>query len=456
MKRALLKSPPADLFDEPASEWLGTSHVSYLSHPVATLIDELAAMLVDTTPGLSAARLWKWQPAFATTSGHRFHRTCGALRDWIDRDRDREAELFEAILNTEDVTFATSVVADTYKRDTGKSPSLTLVQLVLQRAATANTSGECERFLLHAIALARDPDAGTEAFWDTYDAIEGYGLAELLPALTVHELSPYHFSGARRKIEESRDAQEARADNISQLLPRLDDLRNGTLFGTLYWAADKYLESRSSTDDLPAGLDGIIRFTTEAIADAIVQGWEQLIVSAATTTTTALGTAEKEGTISNSEFVIIAALDALHESHRISQIVALPIVPLVALRSASLLKNTARQERLHKWAERRLDDMGEAGVTELLTFWNTALDLGATSLTGAWQLLDHGSPVPVAVEALQRLLSTRRRMSPEALWSGVRLLVTVSPRELVLEIATSALSDGATPKNCEVFGASSI
>jgi hypothetical protein len=38
-------------------------------------------------------------------------------------------------------------------------------------------------------------------------------------------------------------------------------------------------------------------------------------------------------------------------------------------------------------------------------------------------------------------------LSPEALWSAVRLLVTVSPRELVLEIAISALSDGATPQD---------
>jgi hypothetical protein len=442
LRRALELTPRADLFDEPVQDWSGGR-----CFEVDSLLEKVFIAAVRKTSDLTAVRLWRWTANLRVDSWSGLPRDAEeAAREWLTSAEGRECDYFDAILADEDPAFAASVVRDTYTQHVGKAPSLAIVRRVLARAAAAADLDKRVRFLLHAAAIVRDTNVDAEAYWLTHEAIATQPeLDDLLKSLESVPIPEWRLTQTRRIEQRLRAAEVERSETVSRLSPYLSELRVGRLPHALSWAAQRYFETAPNSRDRPVGVSGVRSSTDATLTEAILDGWEHLVTKDLPEIGAAfLGKAEARGAIYDLEFAVIAGLDYLHEVGRPPDLTTSPIaVATIVLRAASIIQHSARRARLQKWAADRLNLVPDEGAAELVTFWNAALDGGATRLTGMWELMEGPSSRDACVRALQQLLETRRMLPAEVLRRSVRLLAKSWPSHLLLNVALGALDDAS-------------
>ena len=238
---------------------------------------------------------------------------------------------------------------------------------------------------------------------------------------------------AQRQAELDAKTDASRKNNIAALTPKLAAIASGveSEFSALKWAADHYRNARISKKDNP--LAKVITYTNDEIAAAIAEGFVQFAIHTdIKVDAESLGRAEATNGAYPQEWVVAAGLHQGLLHGRQAELAGTPLVcALVGLRQSYFSGEDGPS--LATWAVQRLAQDREAGVSQMLRYWNAALDAGDDDLDGLHHFVsakEHG----LVAACLQELLKNRPNLPMpalgQALVAGDRYLVPKTWRAL--------------------------
>src|SRR5215472_14711934 len=310
LRRRLEAEPRPELFDDPLGAWLPRQTHTF---EVDDLLDYALAASIQKTPDLTGARLWRWtvNTRDYVTSELRTE-TAKAVAAWIDEQQGSDLELFDAVLAEDSPASGPWLVGKIYACTFSRRPSAGVIRHVLAKAVTAPIKAAAKRLLEITVAMARQPGTDAEVYWETYHQLAGRGGCKtLLKQLTTTIIESWRREEYKRAVERHREHARHKSGNIKRLKPMLGDLRVGRCPIHLDWAAQLYYHPSGEAKRL-AGVERIVHFTDNRIADAILAGWNHLAtVDLLDVNASMLGAAEAKNYRYYVEWPAIAGLDRL-------------------------------------------------------------------------------------------------------------------------------------------------
>lgn len=444
LRRRLIDEPRPELFEEPSAAWRPPVIEQRHTTEVDNLIDHALAAAIRATPDLTGESLWRWiENSRSDPHADLEDEAAKAVAEWLNGNPTREGELFNAILDAGDPTGRPWMAEHRYMGTASRSPSPEIVRSVLARAASASGAPVAERLLRAAISLVHRRDAEPRVFWETYDCISRTPcFGALLEELICSPIDPRRVNGHQRSTEREERRAKTIADNLAVLTPVIAGLRAGAEIRHLDWAAQLYFRAKSDDSVELSGLDHVASFSDRSTADAAALGWIHLATVSIGVSAARLGGAEANNQRCYVEYPAIAGLDLLLAEERCPDAATMPIeLAIAVLKSGGIATDEDQHAKLERWAIARLGVDHSEGAAALLDFWNAALDGGATELSSIWRLINNGVPGASFLEALERLLSTRPTMPPEALRSAIRAVAKHIDASRFQALAAAARSD---------------
>lgn len=436
---ALRRSAPEDLFDVPISQ--GTTSALQQKSQIRSFIDQALASVIERCPDVGADRLWTWINNAREHVWDMLDSTVvEAMQKWMDRDAPRrELDFFLAMLRTGEPTDGPWVVVNHYTSTMRRLPSESLVEGLFALART-EAKGSGRRRLFEIAAYA----ARGEAHWPTWRekvvAIlkEEGGYAGFIKSLLSDRNAKWKKQEAQRQAQLEAKTEASRKNNIAALTPKLAAIASGAAseFSALKWAADHYRNARISKKDNP--LAKVTAYTNDEIAAAIAEGFVQFAIHTdIKVDAESLGRAEATNGAYPQEWVVAAGLHQGLLHGRQAELASAPLVcALVGLRQSYFGGEDGPS--LAAWAVQRLAQAREHGVTQMLRYWNAALDAGDDDLDGLHHLVsakEHG----LVAACLQELLKSRPDLPMPALRQALVAGASVLDAEDLVRFAASAL-----------------
>lgn len=380
---ALRRSAPEDLFDVPISQ--GKASALRQKSQIRSFIDQALASAIERSPDVPADRLWTWiNNAREYVWDMLDSCVAEAMQKWVDRDpHRRELDFFLVLARTSEPTDVPWVVVNQYTSTMRRPASESLIEGLFASARTA-AKGLGRRRLYEIAAYA----ARGEALWPIWRekvvAIlkEEGGYVEFIEALLSDTNAKWKKEEARRQAELAAKNDASRKNNIAALTPKLAAIASGveSEFGALKWAADHYRNARISKKGNP--LAKVTAYTNDEIAAAIAEGFVQFAIHTdVKVDAESLGRAEATNGAYPQEWVVAAGLHQSLLHGRQAELEATPLVcALVGLRQNYFSGDDGPS--LATWAVQRLVQDRERGVSQMLRYWNAALDAGDDDLDG--------------------------------------------------------------------------
>ena len=436
---ALRHSAPEDLFDIPISQ--GTTNGLRQKSEIRSFIDQALASAIERSPDVAADRLWTW------INNAREHvwdmldsSVVEAMQKWVDRDPERrELDLFLAMSRTAEPTDRPWVVVNHYISTLHRLPSEALVEGLFARAQT-ETMGTGRRRLFEIAAYA----ARGETHWPTWrDKVAAILTSEgryagFIKSLLSDPNAKWKKQEAQRHAQLEAKTEASRKDNIAALTPKLAAIASGvaTEFGVLNWAAGHYRNARISKKEEP--LAQVVKYTNGEIAAAIAEGFVQFAIHTdSKVDAESLGRAEATNGAYPQEHVVAAGLHQGLLHGRQAELTAAPLVcALVGLRQNYFSGDDGPS--LVSWAVQRLAQDPGQGVSQMLRYWNAALDAGDNDLDGLHHLVSAKEHALVVV-CLEQILSQRPDLPMPALRQALVAGTSVFSSEDLARLAASAL-----------------
>lgn len=436
---ALRRSAPEDLFDVPISQ--GTTSALRQKSQIRFFIDQALTSAIERSPDVEADRLWTWISNAREHVGDRLDSTVvEAMQKWMDRDfHRRELDFFVAISRSSAPTDGPWVVVNHYILTMRRLPSEALVEGLFALART-EAKGPGRRRLFETAAYA----ARGEAHWPTWRekvvAIlkEEGGYAGFIKSLLSDPNAKWKRQETQRQTQLEAKTEASRKNNIAALTPRLAAIASGvaTEIGVLQWAADHYRNALILKKNSP--LAKVTAYTNYEIAAAIAEGFIQFAIHTdSKVDAESLGRAEATNRAYRQEWVVAAGLHQGLLHGRQAELAAAPLVcALVGLRQSYFSGEDGPS--LATWAVQRLAQDREHGVSQMLRYWNAALDAGDDDLDGLHQLVsakEHG----LVVACVEELLKNRPDLPMPALRQALVAGASVLGAEDLARFAASAL-----------------
>jgi hypothetical protein len=222
------------------------------------------------------------------------------------------------------------------------------------------------------------------------------------------------------------------------LTPRLAAIASGVAseLSALQWAADHYRNARISKKENP--LVKVTAYANDEIAAAIAEGFVQFAIHTdIKVDAESLGRAETTNGAYPQEWVVAAGLHQGLLHGRQAELAAAPLVcALVGLRQDYFSGEDGPS--LAAWAFQRLAQDREQGVSQILRYWNAALDAGDDDLDGLHRVMsaeEHG----LAAACLHEMLSNRPNLPMPALRQALIAGASVLAAEDFARFAGAAL-----------------
>lgn len=436
---ALRRSAPEDLFDVPISQ--GTTCSLRQKSQIRSFIDQALTSAIERSPDVGGARLWAWiNNAREHAWDMRDSTVVKAMQKWVDRAPLRqELAFFLAMSRTGEPSDRPWVVVNHYTSIMHRLPSEALVEGLFALART-EAKGPGRRRLFEIAAYA----ARGEAHWPTWRekvvAIlkEEGGYAGFIKSLLSDPNAKWKKQEAQRLAQMEAKTETSRKNNIAALTPKLAAIASGVAseFNALKWAADHYRNARISNKDNP--LARVTAYTNDEIAAAIAEGFVQFAIHTdIKVDAESLGRAEATNGAYPQEWVVAAGLHQGLLHGRQAELAAAPLVcALVGLRQNYFSGEDGPS--LATWAVQRLAQDLEHGVSQVLRYWNAALDAGDDDLDGLHHLVsakEHG----LVAACLQELLENRPALPMPALRQALVAGASVLGVEDLARFAESAL-----------------
>jgi hypothetical protein len=440
LERRVEKEPLPQLFDEPVRVWLPASEDRQRDRSVEIghFLDRALASAIRSAPDLTASTMWRWIANVRREEWSELKReTMQALSSWLDGDQGREAALFDEVLAGDRPTEGPWVVSYNFIRIVRRHPSAAILRRLVDRARRTSDPAAKER--LFAIAVEIAVIAQDEAsYWNMYDEVVKYGSAALLERLTTSAIDQWRIDQARRSANYRRDEEKQRRENVRILKPRLTELSLGRYPETLDIAAHWYFEREET-----GGIRGVAEHTDAATAAAIVAGWRHLAVAGLGGIGTGeMGTAEAGRQRYAVEAAAVAGVDILLSEDDPAALSRSPIeVAIAVLKNAWMVTDQDRRKLMERWAVERLSADPSEGAEQIVIYWNSALDAGATDLPGISDLQGEQPPAPVLGIAVDHILERRPTMNESALRSGLRAAARALGKERLVELTRRALAN---------------
>lgn len=436
---ALRRSAPSDLFDVPISQ--GTTSALRQKWQIRSFIDQALASTIERCPDLGADRLWTWINNAREHVWDMLDSTVvEAMQNWVDCDpRRRELDFFLAMSRTGEPTDGPWVVVNHYISTMRRLPSESLVEGLFALARTEAKESVRRRLFEIAAYAARG-----EAHWPTWRekvvAIlkEEGGYAGFIKALLSDPNAKWKKQEARRQAKLDAKTDASRKNNIAVLTPKLAAIASGveSEFSALKWAADYYRDARISKKDNP--LAKVTTYTNDEIAAAIAEGFVQFAIHTdIKVDAESLGRAEATNGAYPQEWVVAAGLHQGLLHGRQAELAETPLVcALVGLRQSYFSGEDGPS--LVTWAVQRLAQDREHGVTQMLRYWNAALDAGDDDLDGLHHLVS-AKELGLVAACLQELLKNRPNLPMPALGQALVAGASILGSEELARFASSAV-----------------
>ncbi|WP_324132436.1 hypothetical protein [Bosea sp. (in: a-proteobacteria)] len=432
---ALRRSAPADLFDLPISH--GSIRALRQKSQVRFFIDQALVSTIERHPDVNAERLWSW---ITNAREHVWDmldsNVVEAIQKWMDADlQRRELDLFLAVSTSS----GPWVVVNNYISTTRRLPSEVLVKSLIALALNEAKRSRRKHLLQIAAYTARG-----EAHWSTWRekmvAIlkEEGGHAGFIKSLLSDPNAKWNKQQAQRQAQQDAKTEASRQNNITALTPKLAAIASGVAseFGVLEWAAGIYRNSRISNEAQP--LAKVVRYTNEAIAAAIAEGFIQFAIHTdIKVDAESLGRAEATNGAYRQEYVVAAGLHQGLSHGRQSELAAAPLVcALVGIRQSYFAGDDGPS--LAIWGVRRLAQDREQGVSQMLRYWNAALDAGDDDLDGLNHLVSAEEHEFIAA-ILHELLNHRPNLPMSALRQALVAAASVLGASILAGFTDAAL-----------------
>lgn len=430
-----------ELFDVHLNAWIPEKRRTQ-SVEIEGFVDFMLATSIRLTPNLMAARLWNW----ANNVRHGRWDNLGndsrkALQLWLDTDPTREAAILDVIIDDDDARGAPHMPANNYIILTGRGISAELIRHILATVGQMPVGEASKSRLAVAVDMAgrlRNESITAEAMAIASSRPDSADLVTKLIGPPPDDSMNQRRIAAEAARREKDSKQKA--ENIAHLTPDIEDIRMGLCSRALGWAARLYFEEGDG--ERPGGLEKVIYFSDEAIAEAIVAGWDQLIAHGSPSITAKfLGQGEGKY-LTATEWGLLAGIDRLfHREPGPGTTSSSLIVALAILKAAWNLRDAAKRKQFEHWALERLNAEPIAGAAHLHEYWTEAVDVGTTHIESFGRVREDDAHGPAVVEALYAVLNTRPSMPLSLLRSALRAAVKRIELKRLLALATAAMAD---------------
>lgn len=448
---ALRRSAPEDLFDAPISQ--GTKNALRKKTQIRFFIDQALASTIERCPDVDAERLWTW---INNAREHVWDMLDGAvvevLQNWMNANpQRRELDFFLAMERTSVPTDGPWVVVNHYISTIRRMPSETLVQGLIA-LARSEAKGPRRKRLLQVAAYAARGGAHWPQWQDKMVAIlraEG-GFVGFIKSLLSDPNAKWKKQQAQRQAQQQAKTEASRRDNIAALTPKLAAIASGVAseFGALKWAAGHYRDARISKKEDP--LTKVTTYTSDEIAAAIAEGFVQFAIHTdIKVDAESLGRAEAANGAYPQEYVVAAGLHQGLLHGRESELAAAPLVcALIGMRQNYFSDDDGPS--LASWAVLRLARDRE-GASQILRYWNAALDAGDDDLDGLHHLVSAGEHGLIAA-CLHDLLENRPNLPMPALRQALVAASSVLAADDLARFADDAIKrSGLAEEQCELW-----
>ncbi|KAB2728005.1 hypothetical protein [Brucella anthropi] len=436
---ALRRSAPADLFDVPISQ--GSAGGLRQKSQIRFFIDQTLVSTIERCPDVTAERLWSW---INNARDYVWDMLDGAvvevMHKWMAVDpQRRELAFFLAMSKSGDPTDGPWVVVNHYISTMRRLPSEALVEALIALARNEVKGLRRKRLFQTAAYTARG-----EAHWPKWRekivAIlkkEG-GYAGFIKSLLSDPNAKWKKQEAQRQAQQDATTEASRKNNIAALTPKLAAIASGVAseFGALKWAADHYRNARISKKEEP--LAKVTIYTNEEIAAAIAEGFVQFAIHTdIKVDAESLGRAEATNGAYPQEYVVAAGLHQALSHGRGSELAAAPLVcALVGMRQSYFGGDDGPS--LAAWAVQHLGQDREQGVSQILRYWNAALDAGDNDLDGLHHFMSAEQHGFIAA-CLHELLNNRPNLPMPALRQALVAAASVLTAKDLARYADDAL-----------------
>jgi hypothetical protein len=439
--------PMPELFEIPLVEWLPArpGHDNQRDHRIEvghTLDYALAAAIRADPPPPSS--LWRWI-ANTRRGGLAKLKTqaAKAFKNWLDQCPVREIAFFNEIVASAKATDGPWLPTNKFITLAGRTPSVEVVRALLRQIDDMAPGEELGLLavVVEIVNVGRDPDA----YWSTYDRVARSGDGSLLERLTCCAVETWRQEQATRNAQSRREKERQRLKNVADLMPQIDALKSGAHASALGWGAEHYFACGEDPD-----VGRIAARADPAIADAIVRGWDAVVVNGlGDVGVRELGVAGAEGRHYYIEEAAVAGVyRRLVDEDGMSTLIEAPLDVAVAVLKSSITANdNGRGDKLDRWAMDRLDADPKEGAEQILLYWTAALDAGSTTLPSLWKY-DSERKSPAFRLALIESLRTRPGMHVEALRSALRAAPRALDKSTLMDLAKAALSDPTVENTC--------
>ncbi len=436
---ALRRSTPEDLFELPILH--GSTGGRRQKSQVRFFIDQALVSTIERRPDVDAERLWTW------INNAREHvwdmldsGVVEVIQKWMDAEpQPRELDFFLAMAKSGEPTDGPWVVVNQYISTMRRLPSESLVEALIALARDEAKGPRRKRLFQIAAYTARG-----EAHWSTWREKmvvilkEEGGHVGFIKSLLSDPNAKWKKQQAQRQAQQDAKTEVSRKDNIAELTPKLAAIASGVAseFGALKWAADHYRNARISKKEEP--LAKVTTYTNEEIAAAIAEGFVQFAIHTdIKVDAESLGRAEATNGAYAQEYVVAAGIHQGLLHGREAELAAAPLVcALVGMRQSYFAGDDGPW--LATWAVQRLAQDREQGVSQMLRYWNAALDAGDDDLDGLHHLVsaeEHGFIAAI----LHELLNHRPHLPMPALRQALVAAASVLADDDLAGFADEAL-----------------
>ncbi len=446
LEKALVKNPCSALFDLPYATWR-PSPSNFNSSEVDRLLDKTLAACILSDQALTGKKLWHWvvnSRQYFWHSNDLDEETRAAVTKWLEAGQHRESELFEAVLSTMNEEVGIHEADKIYYELSGRWPSESTLQTLLIKVKSGNAENIAPALLAIFVGKARQAPSEPALFWEIYELLEeGPEYANLLLRLTTTDAKygrPTDFRNQARTAEQ----QLKQARKIEELTALIPELQDGKYLTILSDAACWYFQPFDFRKPSPRGLERVIAYTNQEIAEAISVGWEYW----ATKGIQEFDISKLGSTCSSiyyAEYAAVAGLAWILEkqAHDDIPIAAIQPLILVTLRCSPCVHDNPVRQKLEDWVANQLGRQLEQGAGLLTAFWRASLAAEAPTLSGMDVLTRQPDAATVLSITLTRLLTEQDSLAAETLRTMLMAASKVLGKEDIAELCKVALGKEA-------------
>lgn len=437
----LASVPRGALFDEKLDTWLSKEALQSHSVELEGFIDEMLASAIKAMPPPTAEQIWRW--ACNSRDGHwtdLHEKSRRALAEWLDADPNREAVLFDVIVQDEfsDADGAPWIPANKFITLTGRGIGANLVRHLLTVAISLQADPAGKSWLAVAANIAsrlNDASVSDEVLSAASARADCQDLVEKLTNAKSPRLDDEQDEYKKAREEKHKNTK---AKNIEALSADIESIKAGTAIGHLNWAATHYF---AKGDKEQASAEQIAHFSNDELAKMLLEGCRAATKKFSDVDAKMLGSAIGKNETYHLERIALAGVYQW-ATERFELAEQPPMVVAIAVLKASwMLRSAERRTPVERWAFKRLAAEPSVGAAMLLDCWVEAVDAGANHIESFGLLNKDETKSAVVTEALHSLLAARRSMPPELLRSALRAAAKhIEPAQL-LKLAESALKD---------------